>query len=113
MTPVERNPASKAPAQPPEQAMDVLGMMKKSQESKGEVSSTTVAQPQDEVVYETKLDSKGYFAPKHDAKVKKLADTSQRYPYLMECSCGFQARSYTEDNAKQAADGHIAANTPA
>jgi hypothetical protein len=44
---------------------------------------------------------------KHAVKVWEQNDTNQLYPFLTECSCGFQARSFTKEAAKQAEEQHI------
>ncbi len=44
---------------------------------------------------------------RHRIKLVKKSDPSQSYPYLMDCSCGSQARVYTEAAVRQAADNHL------
>lgn len=40
--------------------------------------------------------------------IKMTGDASQTFPYLMNCSCGNQARTYSQADAESAAQFHIA-----
>jgi hypothetical protein len=115
----------------PGKPVDVLGMLKKKEVTAGgkTVTSTTAvvaakpaapvvlskeAEPigKDEVVFEKEVLLRAPTPRVHSVKVTHLSSRDQVYPFLTECSCQFQARSLTEDNAIMAAEQHLLVNAP-
>jgi len=50
---------------------------------------------------------------RHNLRIIKQMDPAQVYPFLTDCSCGTQARTFTLDDAKLAADRHLEAKIKA
>jgi hypothetical protein len=44
----------------------------------------------------------------HLVKIIKRTDSTQRFPYLVDCPCGSQGRMHTEADARSHAANHIA-----
>jgi hypothetical protein len=93
----------------PSKSMDVLELLKNAQKSGSAVGGSDAPKPapRDQVVFEQENTVTAPIPKKHNIKVLKLADPAQLYPFLTECTCGFQGRNYTVDQAKQAAANHI------
>lgn len=52
--------------------------------------------------------SPAIIAARHNLKIlDRLANGSERYRFLVDCSCGFQARCYTEAEARGNATRHL------
>lgn len=46
--------------------------------------------------------------PVHSVELIHKMDSSQKFPYLMNCTCGTQARVFTEADLRDSAAHHIA-----
>lgn len=46
--------------------------------------------------------------PVHSVELIHKMDSSQKFPYLMSCTCGTQARVFTEADLRDSAAHHIA-----
>jgi hypothetical protein len=46
--------------------------------------------------------------PLHSVRMIQRTDPSQRFPFLMDCKCGSQARVYTKQALEEATQGHLA-----
>lgn len=44
---------------------------------------------------------------KHVCELVNKREATQVYPYLVDCSCGFQARCYTQDEATAGMNYHL------
>ena len=51
----------------------------------------------DILLNEVEYTGAGVYPILHHAKLLQLTDPGQKYPYIMKCSCGSEARCYTED----------------